>query len=169
MPGIACCGGSEPGPSSGCYARAVVVTDFYLTTTPGRAVKSQLRRQVITARSARHGSPRSPTGSGGPNTVKCRRTDLEGLAWGPSGRLALPLDGFKMQTAGAMACDSHHVPSTERRASCRGIIVAHPELGCVNCLNPGPCLDILTNGIVGVRAGWSLPARALQVVWCCVI
>ena len=24
----------------------------------------------------------------------------------------MPLDGFKMQTAGAMMCDSHHVPST---------------------------------------------------------
>ena len=24
----------------------------------------------------------------------------------------MPLDGFKMQTAGAMVCDSHHVPST---------------------------------------------------------
>ena len=24
----------------------------------------------------------------------------------------MPLDGFKMQTEGAMVCDSHHVPST---------------------------------------------------------
>ena len=24
----------------------------------------------------------------------------------------MPLDGFEMQTAGAMVCDSHHVPST---------------------------------------------------------
>ena len=30
----------------------------------------------------------------------------------PGRQLWVPLDGFKMQTAGAMVCDSHHVPST---------------------------------------------------------
>jgi hypothetical protein len=39
--------------------------------------------------------------------------------------LWMPMDGFETQTAGAMVCDSHHVPSTERRASCRGVVVAH--------------------------------------------
>jgi hypothetical protein len=39
--------------------------------------------------------------------------------------LWMPLDGFEMQTADAMVCDSHPVPSTERRVSCRGVVVAH--------------------------------------------
>jgi hypothetical protein len=37
----------------------------------------------------------------------------------------VPLDGFEMQTADAMVCDSHPVPSTECRASCRGVVTAH--------------------------------------------
>ena len=30
----------------------------------------------------------------------------------PGRQLWVPLDGFEMQTAGAMVCDSHHAPST---------------------------------------------------------
>ncbi len=40
------------------------------------------------------------------------------------------------------------------------------ELGYITCLNPGPCLDILTDGNFGVHAGWSLsgPSVAGSVV-----
>ena len=34
----------------------------------------------------------------------------------PGRQLWVPLDGFKMQTSGAMVCDSHHAPSTELEA-----------------------------------------------------
>ncbi len=80
----------------------------------------------------------------------------------------MPLDGFEMQTADAMVCDSHHVPSTGRRASRCGVVIAHRRTCRTLPDFSGARLHILTVGNDGVRAGWSMagPSVAGNVVWC---
>ena len=45
----------------------------------------------------------------------------------PGRQLWVPLDGFEMQTAGAMVCDSHHVPSTGPSTGLEALVVRLPR------------------------------------------
>ena len=61
----------------------------------------------------------------------------------------MPLDGFKMQTAGAMMCDSHHVPSTGLEA-----LVVVSKYGIVGLAELAPVLLPLNRVRLGLCNHW---------------